>query len=457
MKKYLFLMLFVAVLFSSCTKTDSSDPEAMTPEDETAYGNIVALQEQASANFETWLITSDTATALEQVQQFFASNATVTRATLGNQGVAVEYVNGTAGGLFLKPMDEPDEGFLKGANLPPVPPGPGTPKSIVNLKKAIFLNPSYWERSFYADWILQHYNYYLPWVGFSLQSVFKNQEASLDRFAGLAGHGMIHVYSHGWAYPEETNIREIYLMTGEVASLDATKKYWPDIKARRVIINRTKNANGWKTIYWINKDFIAGHNDFSKDTVLFYGGFCYSFLGSWDQLYKKFAKGSYFGFTWYVRTNRNAQWGVSLVDSLCDTIRKPAYTTDSWMNGPNLPKSYYENMAAKTVRVQYIGDASLTFWLGPEAAFTWSASSMHNVTEICKGSTVTVQDKSKGNGFPINDWQWYFQNGTPDSYNGAQPPAIYFNTLGYGGIKLVVSNRLGSSTSEVNFIVVTCK
>ena len=457
MKKYLYFFLFIVILLPSCKKADNGDPDGWTPADEEFYNKVIDLQDLASENFETWILSMDSATALNQLQQFFLQNVAVSSATLGDQGIAVEYTNGMRGGIFINPMDDPDPGFLKANDFPKIPSPLKTPEALVNIKKAVFLNPSYWERSQYADWILQHYNYYMPWAGFTLQNAYKNQDASVSRFTGLAGYGVIHVYSHGWAYPKSSNISDVYLMTGEVASIAATLKYWPDIKKRMLIITKTKNASGWKNIYWINKDFIAGHNDFSQDTILFYGGFCYSFLGKWDQLNKNFAKGSYFGFSWYVRTNRNASWGASLVDSLCDTTRKPAYTTEKWISAPNPPKSYFEAAAQKTVRVQYVGDAALTFWQQPTAYFTWTASSMHSATEICRGSSVTVQDRSSGHGFPLTEWQWYFQNGTPSSYYGAQPPAIYFNTFGSGGVRLVVSNALGSNSSEVSFSIVNCK
>jgi hypothetical protein len=456
MKKLFYYLLLVALLCSSCKKNSENEP-TLSAADQAAYDSILSIQDQASDKFDLWVQSMDTLSALTQVQQLFAANHAVASATLSSQGVAVQYANGMGGGIFLNPQDEPVGSFLNAGNPAGFPWPPKAPKSAVNLKKVIFLNPSYWQRSNYADWIIQHYTYYLPWVGFALQDVFKNTDATLDRFTGLAGHGVVHVYSHGWAWPSETNLTEVYMMTGEVANLSSTVKYLADIKKMNIIVSKTENATGWHNIYWIKKDFIIAHNNFSKDTVLFYGGFCYSFLGTWDQLYTKFASGSYFGFTWYVRTNMNASWNVSLMDSLADTASRPAYTPESWITGPNPAKSYYDNEAMKTVSVQYVGDAYLTFWQPPLAGFSWTCSSMHSSTEICKGSTVSVQDKSKDNGFPITSWQWYFSNGTPESFVGKQPPVIVFNTVGWGGITLIVSNSLGYTSKEVDFNVVTCK
>jgi hypothetical protein len=457
MKKYLYFLLFIAVLVPSCKKTDDSGSDKWTAEDEQFYNNVLALQDQASESFETWILSMDTATALNQVQQLFIHNASVSSATLGSQGIAVEYTNGMCGGIFLNPKDVPHGGLMKPNDFPKIPPPVKTLQSRVNIKKAIFINPSYWERSVYADWIIQWYNVYLPKVFYTLQDVYKNQDASVERFTELAGHGFIHIYSHGFAWPEENNIRDVYLMTGEVANLTSTLNYWNDILSRTIIITTTKNSSGWKNIYLINKDFIAGHNDFKKDTIVFYGGFCYSFRGTWSQLTTKFAKGSYAGFTWSVQTDKNAAWAVSMINWLCDTTAKPPYTCGNWYMGADPPKSYYDSTDKKIVSTVFLDNGATTFWEPPVANFSWTSGSKQNPTEICDGSSVTVKDKSLDHGQPITDWQWYFQNGQPKSYNGQQPPAIYFNSVGSGGIKLTITNPFGKSTKEVSFSVVTCK
>ena len=298
----------------------------------------------------------------------------------------------------------------------------------------------------------------MPEVGFTLKSIYKNQDASLDRFTQLSGNGIIHVYSHGLAYPDEKNIQEVYLKTGEIANLSSTQKYWDDIKNGNILLCYTKSGVSQKgNVYFISPSFIALHNNFSKDTVLFYGGFCFSFLGTWDNLYTKFAKGAYFGFSWSVYTNWNAMWATSLIDSLSDTLTGPAYNPEIWINGPYLPKSYYNNVDSLTVYIEYVGDGTLTFISPPSANFTWSASPSKSSTQICLNSQVTVKDKSLNNGFPITEWQWYFSNGNPDVYIGQQPPTISFNTLGSAYINLMVSNKFGSTSKQVVFNVVQCK
>ena len=369
MKKSYLIFLCLLIGFTSCKKkSNDSNNAGWTEADWTFYNNVLVLQDKAGENWDTWSQTMDSLEAISKLQEFFLNDPSVSSATIGSQGIAVRYTNGMGGGIFLNPQDDPGAGSQKAAPIIKIPSSELNPKSLVNIKKVILLNPHYWERSNITDWIIQHYNYWLPNVGFTLQTILKNQAANVDAFTQLSGYGIIHIYSHGWAWPDEKNIEEVYIKTGEVANQVTTAKYQADIKNRNVIILLRKISNSKNAeVYGISEKFIAAHNDFSKDTVLFYGGFCYSLLGGWDQLPQKFAKGSYLGFNWAVWTNKNADWAVSLVDSLCDTLARPPYNPEKWITGSNPPKSYYDPVEKKTVTVQYVGDGSLTLWEGAKA------------------------------------------------------------------------------------------
>jgi hypothetical protein len=365
MKKYLFFLVSLAILLSGCTKkseNSSSVTGGLSPDDQVIYNNILSLQDKAAQKFDSLSRITDSLTAINQLQQFFLTNANVSSATLGSQGIAVQYKNGMRGGIFFNPEDYPADSLLmrEGPNtqLPPIL----HLKSFVNNKNVIFLNPSFWERSFYANKIINNYNTQLPAIGFNLQTIYENQAAVVDRFTELSGYGIIHIYSHGLAWPDKNNIIDIYLKTGEVANNTTTTKYAADIKKGNILISNSKTSSGKKNIYWINEPFIASHNDFSKDTVLFYGGFCFSFCGSWPAIQSTFAQGTYFGFTWSVHTENNAGWNISLIDSLCDTAVQHQYHPLEWLMGTNPPKSYWDDNAQKTVYIRYEGDDGLSLW-----------------------------------------------------------------------------------------------
>jgi uncharacterized protein (TIGR02145 family) len=363
MKPAKWILLSVLVVSGACSKYLDYNGKGWTKEEEAYYTRVISLQTEAGAKFESLSKTVDSLEAIRQVQQFFQADTMVTSATISSQGISVQYSNGMRGGIFLNPRDNP------GSQQPALKPmqkaaesGQGT-TSLVNNKKVILLNPSYWERSNYTDPMVANYQQKLPQPGFVLQPVYKNTEATVDRFAGLSGYGIVHIYSHGLAWPDDDDIQEIYVKTGEVANLVTSAKYWKDILKGDVSAFLSKTGAGIKeNVYFLSPNFIETYNDFSKDTVLFYGGFCYSFLGSWSRLYKKFADGCYFGFTWSVYTAKNAGWATSLIDSLADTLATEPYTSAKWWGGINPAKSYYDDDDKLMVYAVYAGDPSLTMW-----------------------------------------------------------------------------------------------
>jgi hypothetical protein len=91
------------------------------------------LQETAFENYTTWLGTMDSLEAINQLQQFFLSDASVTSATIGSQGIAVQYSNGMRGGIFINPEDNIGEDTLDMVPFPKTITSGLNEQSIVNI------------------------------------------------------------------------------------------------------------------------------------------------------------------------------------------------------------------------------------------------------------------------------------------------------------------------------------
>lgn len=364
----LFTVLIIITLtltYNSCKKNRDDNNTGSSEEDQIFINNIVALQDKAGENYISWLQTMDSLDVINQLHQFFLADPSVSSSTIGDQGIAVQYSNGMRGGIFLNPDDNFSPDSINNSSFPSIPLSPLSEQSLVNIPKVILLNPHYWERSKFTNDIINKYNQYFPRIGFNLQTVYKDQEASVDRFTQLSGYGFIHIYSHGWAWPKKENIKDIYLKTGERENETTSKKYLSDIKNGNILIKQAKvSSNQLANVYGISEQFIASHNNFNNDTILFYGGFCFSFLGQWSQIENSFAKGAYFGFDWSVYTSKNANWAIDLIDDLTDNEQAEPVNTEEWINGSDPPKSYWYPKDKKTVSIKYIGDPALTLWLG---------------------------------------------------------------------------------------------
>ena len=74
-------------------------------------------------------------------------------------------------------------------------------------------------------------------------------------------------------------------------------------------------------------------------------------------------------------------------------------------------------------------------------------------TNPCTGGSVTFTDLSFGT---IISWNWSFPGGTPNSYNGQNPPAITYNTAGTYDVSLTISDGTDNDTeTKTDYITVT--
>lgn len=84
----------------------------------------------------------------------------------------------------------------------------------------------------------------------------------------------------------------------------------------------------------------------------------------------------------------------------------------------------------------------------PVADFSASA------TNICAGQSVSFFNNSTGAAGAT--YTWTFPGGTPNNFNGANPPDIQFNTAGVFTVKLKVTDNNGADSITLNITVQNC-
>ncbi|HEY9115774.1 MAG TPA: PKD domain-containing protein [Bacteroidales bacterium] len=351
------LFASIFLLLNACSTKDDEPGVAWTDADKQSHDQVLSVQDQIGENLDDWFQSMDSLDAIQEAYEAFLNSENVSTATINSQGIAVQYSNGMRGGLFLRPKDDKGEVGESLFNLSPPETDEGL-KSLVNKKKMILINPHYFERSYYTDQIINITSGKLGKVGMDLSTIYKNQEATVDRFTELSGYGIIQIYSHGWAWPKETNITDIYLLTGETANEATSAKYWDELRNGNIPVMKVAGPNK----YLVSPRFISEHNDFSNDTILFFGGFCYSFLGDWPDIIDGFADGAYLGYDWSVYTFRNANWSVNSIAKMSDTSLTSPMTLEGWMQDPDVEKSYWNEKDSRTVHIHYAGDGNLKLW-----------------------------------------------------------------------------------------------
>jgi hypothetical protein len=321
-----------------------------------------ALQESTYAVLTDLLAVMDTSAALDSVVRVFRADALVESAGTNSQGIYVEYTSGTRGGIILD-YREDSLGTTPALEIAQRPAG-GFPRLATEVvpadERTVILNPHYLDRENYTRDILDCYDALLPTVGFLEPERYFLQECTLNKYTFLEHYGIIHFYSHGWAWPWEHNIQTVYLMTGEEVNDATTNLFWRDICSGDVPL--VIGEHGHK--YFVSPDFIAAYNDFSPDTTLIYGGFCYSSLGGWPATMIAAGAAGYFGFDWSVRTNWNAYWARAIISYMADTLYLHPLTVGQWIYyTPKVPKVYEDETAPYgTVALLYNGNSNLALY-----------------------------------------------------------------------------------------------
>ena len=367
-RKDIFLIFFLFLMFNffSCSNKDS----ITNPEDNNNTTPVIVRQVEASEKLindndkylSELLKTTEKNKAIDSVVNKIKKDTSVAACEKNSQGIMIQYKSGIKGGIFLEPEDTIGLGSVN-INDAIVYPGMYKPNIIPGSKKTIFINPHYSDRVSYANSILTLYKSIFPKVGFNQPVIYLDTLATINVFSNLAGYGIVHIYSHGWAWPNKKSITEVYLMTGENVNSTTTQKYANEITSGNIPVVKIHDGSNK---YFISPDFFAAKNNFEKDSTIVYGGFCFGFLGTWPQKLINTSKAlNYVGFTWRVLTDWNANWAKSLFDSLSNKTYKSPMSIENWFSKtPAVAKQYMDPEDNVTVKVQYTGRADLTLWGG---------------------------------------------------------------------------------------------
>ena len=363
--RFALLTICISVLVFGCSGGDkgTDDNDNTQQKELQRIETILVTQETLGGTVDQMLATLDTAAVKDSLVKLFeADTANVSTAFSNDQGVGVQYKNGMRGGVIIDPLDlggtAPAEPVRK--NLSSAQIGSALAGHRPASHKTIFLNPSYWERQAYADPLIAQANAGFAKTGYSPFEVYTNAQCTVEKFTTLSGFGIVHIYSHGWAWPSENNIQEVYLMTGELATPATTAEYFSDVKAGKIPIVQYGSHNR----YFLSPSFVAHHNSFHDDTTFVYLGFCYSWLGNWqDTLVEAAGAGGCVGFDWSVYTSWNAMWGRHLYNDMFDTSMTAPMNLGYWRAyAPAIDNNYWDAGNNRWVSIWNKGYSDLVFW-----------------------------------------------------------------------------------------------
>ncbi len=401
-------LLCLIILFVSCNKDKNSSP-SLTPVQREMQNNVLNLQQINYDLLVDLQDQTDSLSAIDSVVNMFLADTTVEWAKSNSQGIIVQYKSGIKGGIMLNSErytgidPEIDEAPVASKTMD-VNFKTGKGKSTVKLivpptERTLFICPIYKEFSLPADIIMDQHDEQFIKTHYWIPERDLDDHASLEKFTFLENYGVIIIYSHGLAWPDNDLILEVYLMTGEIVNELTSSRYWKYINDGIIPLIFAQNSN----YYYVSPEFITSYNNFERDTTLIYGGFCYSSLGTWATEMTGAGAGGYFGYDWSVFSKASDLWERNLFENLTDTSLSKPMTCMEWMNGNTIGKWYRDKFDEINVHIEYFGIPDLALWDKKEPSsynrcFIWSMTnatwefndgSFENQGDYLSGSNVT--------------------------------------------------------------------
>ncbi|MBN2542953.1 IPT/TIG domain-containing protein [bacterium] len=355
------LAIFAMLIFWGCS--DDNDPDTGDGPTEEQLNQLEDIQQSQLdyyTEFENLLAEMDTASAKDSIVAIMSTDASIEWALVTLQGINIQYNFGMRGGLFLDPLRYDVEDSMRGYKGDY---GEQEGMAVSGLvvptsEKTLYLAPAYSQFT-NAD------NYNLYWGKWAFRKVgyddfvkYTNANCDVERFCYLSDWGIIRISSHGDSWPSETDIQEVYLMTGEVANRTTNTEYFDNIRAGDMPIVLCDGENK----YWISPAFFGVYNDLSLNKTVVSLGFCYSFLGGWPTtIIDECGASACLGYDWAVQADKDANWTRDFFDQLCDTTRATPLTIGEWYAA--IENTYYSNTFTRWVSIRYAGDDSTALWI----------------------------------------------------------------------------------------------
>ena len=370
MRILVFIGLVLVLILISCKK-DKDTGTTLTPDQERMQQAVVDLQKTSFDKWEQWNSSLDSLAAMDSLQKIIEQSPDVEWASRSIQGIMIQYKSGIRGGIFLNPRREM-------SNSPAIMGLRKTETTTIPLKSTGIMNrtpaeprtailcPPYNQFSLDVDGLVEAVDGYYKRIDLWEPELYYAGNASVEKFTFLENYGVVDIYTHGAAWPDEDHIDEVYILTGETVNDFTSSRYWKYINTGDIPLIFGFSNN----YYFLSPEFIVKYNNFEKDSTLIYGGFCFSGLGSWHTKILAAKAGGYFCYDWSVISDTSDMWEKDILDHLTDKRYGAPLTCGDWFSVTPLNTSYFDESQGKLVSIKYYGDRDLALW-EPENTYNY--------------------------------------------------------------------------------------
>ena len=227
-------------------------------------------------------------------------------------------------------------------------------------RASIFLAPCYSEFELWDDSLVGHGDTCLAKAGYSSFTLYDDEKCTLGllRSLGSKNVGMLRISSHGVPWPGMTDVQEVYLITGEVAT-DAANA--ANFKALNETYSIIIGSYAGENRYFVSSDFFKDEVDFGDNKPFVSIGFCFGNLGRWPStLINNCQAGATTGWDWAVLAHQDWPRVEDFYRDMCDTSRATPLTLATWFATAN--HTYYDHEDQRDVHLLTAGPANFALW-----------------------------------------------------------------------------------------------
>jgi len=366
MNRLKLLPLIIAVVFmlTGCPSKNTTPPTNDNNEAELQIiDDNIDLQTDWGTELDSLLGVMDTTSAkVELLNQILSDTVNVLWADTNDQGILIEYTNGMRGGIILDFKDRIEDD--------PEPPafdtlrvlhksisGAVSDSSIPTLKEFHYLASAYNDFQAEDDDIYNFTSSSFRKTGYQRSRATGNNCTISEIINACNSKGIVHISSHGSAWPNKNNIQEVYLQTAETANRATSTTYFNHIRRGELPIVLYGNNH----LYFISPALIKSWVDFSENNTFVYLAFCYSYLGNWHStLVDSCGALAVIGYDWSVSASYDAWWAKRFYWLMNDTSRTEPLKLSEWYLMQD--NSYRNTEANKEVTMRYYGSGDLHLW-----------------------------------------------------------------------------------------------
>jgi IPT/TIG domain len=347
----------VALLFVFCSR--STGPKD-TPH-EIDLSEILDIQTQYSQQFFLLLEEMDTIKAKDSIINMLQTSIEFVKSVNSTrQGIAIEYINNACGGILIDPLDYHN---ITTNDIEKTGDSKITLEAYDNIptrKKTIFLCPIYDEYKNVVDSLIDSVQDNIITAGYNHFTKRLNEACGLNELLMLNGYGIIHIYSYNFDWPENDEIQEVYLMSGDKVTNSISESYSEEIENKVLAIIYVP---GYGNTIFMAPTFFSQRISLNDEKPLIYLGFGNSNKGNWNRIFHdNLYSGAVISFDGQVDVRNNFLWAEDLYEMMSDTNRFKQFTLQEWHDSIETSYQNQNVNPPEEITICYEGSEDFGLW-----------------------------------------------------------------------------------------------